>query len=76
MRTQIDGRISCYFNIFFSRYFRDVYGNKKRSIDPVVTTGIDIPFKGKKIYYNILLDDRAGLESAYKVLIDTIDQMK
>jgi hydroxymethylpyrimidine pyrophosphatase-like HAD family hydrolase len=24
-----------------------------------------LPFKGGKIYYNILLDDRAGLESAY-----------
>ena len=35
-----------------------------------------IPFKGKKIYYNILLDDRAGLESAYKVLLDTVNQMK
>jgi len=27
-----------------------------------------IKFKSKKIYYNILLDDRAGLPSAYRVL--------
>jgi hypothetical protein len=27
-----------------------------------------LPFKGGKIYYNILLDDRAGLESAYTSL--------
>lgn len=28
-----------------------------------------VPFKTSKIYYNILLDDRAGLESAYKSLL-------
>lgn len=27
-----------------------------------------VPFNGRKIYYNILLDDRAGLSSAYNVL--------
>lgn len=27
-----------------------------------------LPFKGRKIYYNVLLDDRAGLESAYQAL--------
>lgn len=28
-----------------------------------------VPFKTSKIYYNILLDDRAGLELAYKSLL-------
>lgn len=28
-----------------------------------------LPFKGKKLYYNILLDDRAGLASAYQCLL-------
>ncbi|MCC6721544.1 MAG: hypothetical protein IT243_05030 [Bacteroidia bacterium] len=27
-----------------------------------------IPFKGRKIYYNVFLDDRAGLSSAYTQL--------
>ncbi len=27
-----------------------------------------IPFKGRKVYFNILLDDRAGLKSAYEIL--------
>lgn len=27
-----------------------------------------IPFKGRKVYFNILLDDRAGLSSAYHQL--------
>ncbi|WP_205753440.1 HAD family hydrolase [Bacillus cereus] len=35
-----------------------------------------VPFKGKKIYYNILLDDRAGLSSAYHSLKKTLEIMK
>jgi hypothetical protein len=35
-----------------------------------------LPFKGRKIYYNILLDDRAGLESACYALQDAVDIMK
>ena len=31
-----------------------------------------IKFTGRKIYYNILLDDRAGLESAYDVLTEAV----
>jgi len=31
-----------------------------------------IPFVGRKIYYNILLDDRAGLQSAYKNLEEAV----
>lgn len=37
---------------------------------------LNIP-KGKKLYYNILLDDRAGLESAYNTLqslLNTIER--
>ncbi|MNG35477.1 hypothetical protein D3C84_1222210 [compost metagenome] len=35
-----------------------------------------IPFKGKKLYYNILLDDRAGLNSAYFCLKNALEIMK
>lgn len=31
-----------------------------------------IPFKGRKVYFNILLDDRAGLKSAYDQLWNLI----
>lgn len=31
-----------------------------------------IPFKGRKVYFNILLDDRAGLSSAFNILWNTI----
>lgn len=32
--------------------------------------------KSKKIYYNILLDDRAGLESAFYILADVVTTIK
>lgn len=35
-----------------------------------------IPFKGRKVYYNILLDDRAGLTSAYNQLVSVIYTIK
>lgn len=37
-------------------------------IDYINESPSNIPFVGKKIYYNILLDDRAGLRSAYNIL--------
>lgn len=33
-------------------------------------------FKGRKIYYNILLDDRAGLISAYRILNSCLGKIK
>jgi hypothetical protein len=35
-----------------------------------------IPFKGRKVYFNILLDDRAGLNSAYNQLKTVIYTIK
>ena len=35
-----------------------------------------VKFTGRKVYYNILLDDRAGLRSAYDVLLETVEIME
>lgn len=35
-----------------------------------------IPFTGNKVYYNILLDDRAGLGSAYNILKKAKERIK
>jgi hypothetical protein len=35
-----------------------------------------ITFTGRKIYYNILLDDRSGLKSAYECLSEALKQIK
>lgn len=45
-------------------------------IDYINESPPDIPFTGKKIYYNILLDDRAGLCSAYNILYQTKEIIK
>lgn len=34
------------------------------------------PFNGRKIYYNILLDDRAGLPSAFETLKVALEEVK
>ncbi|WP_422661699.1 hypothetical protein ACK8P5_26620 (plasmid) [Paenibacillus sp. EC2-1] len=34
-----------------------------------------IPFNGRKVYYNILLDDRAGLSSAYFILSQAFEMV-
>ncbi|WP_298751977.1 hypothetical protein [uncultured Arcobacter sp.] len=61
---QVDMTLVCYTanpdEKFISNYIRAIIGLKKFKInESPVDTG------GKKIYYNILLDDRAGLYSAY-----------
>lgn len=35
-----------------------------------------IPYSGNKVYYNILLDDRAGLSAAYEILYETKERIK
>lgn len=35
-----------------------------------------IPFTGRKVYYNIMLDDRAGLTSAYDTLKESLKFIK
>lgn len=44
--------------------------------DSINETPDFIPFKGRKVYYNILLDDRAGLRSAYEILWKVIYSIK
>lgn len=44
--------------------------------DSINETPEYIKFTGKKLYYNILLDDRAGLASAYHCLKEAINIIK
>lgn len=45
-------------------------------IDYINESPLYIPFTGNKIYYNIMLDDRAGLSAAYKILYETKERIK
>ena len=46
------------------------------SIDYINESPPYIPFTGNKVYYNILLDDRAGLRSAYEILYKAKERIK
>jgi hydroxymethylpyrimidine pyrophosphatase-like HAD family hydrolase len=53
------------------------YLNKIHLSCDKINENIDcVPFNGRKIYYNILLDDRAGLSSAYHSLKQALQIMK
>lgn len=44
--------------------------------DSINETPDNIPFRGRKVYYNHFLDDRAGLKSAYEILCETVFRIK
>lgn len=46
------------------------------SIDYINESPPYIPFTGNKIYYNIMLDDRAGLSAAYEILYKAKERIK
>ena len=53
------------------------YLNENKLPYDKINENIDfVKFTGRKVYYNIMLDDRAGLSSAYKVLLKTIKIIK
>lgn len=41
--------------------------------DSINETPEFIPFKGRKVYYNILLDDRSGMSAAYRILSEVCE---
>lgn len=51
---------------------------KKRLLEDLSAPNISssIFSKSKKPYYNILLDDRAGLEESYEILKYVVDEIK
>lgn len=63
-----------YFIVFTSsnpdRYdeIRKILDQENLPYDSINEDAPFIPFKGKKVYYNILLDDRAGLLQTYNEL--------
>jgi len=53
-------------------FIKDYLTKNDIPFDGINETPDFIPFKGRKVYYNILLDDRAGLSSAFTVLWNVI----
>lgn len=64
-----------YFIVFTSsesnRYdeIKEILEKENLPYDSINEDAPFIPFKGRKIYYNILLDDRAGLNQTYNELL-------
>lgn len=75
-------QIGCKFIVFTSceeeKYdFIRNYLNENEIPFDTINENLDItPFKGRKVYYNILLDDRAGLRSAYDCLKEAVGVME
>lgn len=55
---------------------KDYLNRNNIPFDGINETPDFIPFKGRKVYYNILLDDRSGLKSAYEQLSTLIYTIK
>jgi hypothetical protein len=70
-------KVGAYFIVFTAN--DDIEGIKnyltenKIPYDKINENMVFIKFTSRKIYYNILLDDRAGLSSAYNCLLKTIN---
>lgn len=57
----------------FIREYCAKYGLK---VDSINENAPFVPFNTKKPFYNILLDDRAGLKEAYEILRETTNTMQ
>lgn len=65
---------SCEEDRFYE--IRKYLSDNEIPFDSINETPAFIPFKGRKVYYNILLDDRAGLSSAFDQLTKVIYNIK
>ncbi len=57
-------------------YIRDYLNKMDIPFDTINENILDLEKQGNKLYYNILLDDRAGLKSAYDVLLGVMSCVK
>lgn len=58
-------------------FVRSYLDEKQIPYDSINETPDFLPFEdGKKLYFNILIDDRAGLPSAYRCLSQAVERMK
>lgn len=74
--------IGCHLTVFTScdesRFaeIREYLDKNRIPFDSINDTPDFIPFKGRKVYYNALLDDRAGLNSVYYQLKEVLFMIK
>lgn len=70
--------LGCYLIVFTAsdeskfEFIGDYLNNNSIPFDAINKNAPFVNFNSGKIYYNILLDDRAGLKSAYDILVNFI----
>jgi hydroxymethylpyrimidine pyrophosphatase-like HAD family hydrolase len=79
---QLCKEIGCYIIIFTacdeSKYdFITNYCNDNNIEVDKINDNLDfVPYSGRKVYFNIALDDRGGLSSSYRILKESAEHMK
>lgn len=75
--------IGCYTVIFTAnddiehhKFIKQYLEEKGIYVDTINDNIECVPFKTRKVYYNILLDDRSGLKSSYDILLKTVRRME
>lgn len=75
--------IGCYTVIFTAnddtehhKFIKEYLADKGIYVDTINDNVPSVPFKTRKVYYNILLDDRSGLISAYNILLKVVKTME
>jgi len=70
----------CYIVIFTAnddiehhKFIKEYLAKEGIQVDTINDNIPSVPFKTRKVYYNILLDDRSGLKSAYNILLKTVE---
>jgi len=67
----------CFTSCDESRY-AEIKTHLKSNFIPChgINIDTDVPFRGRKIYFNVLYDDRAGLGQVYDVMSNVINEIK
>jgi hydroxymethylpyrimidine pyrophosphatase-like HAD family hydrolase len=75
--------IGCYTVIFTANddikhheFIKGYLTDKGIYVDTINENVPSVPFKTRKVYYNVLLDDRAGLKASYDILLKTVEIME
>jgi hydroxymethylpyrimidine pyrophosphatase-like HAD family hydrolase len=75
--------IGCYTVIFTAnddtehhKFIKQYLLDKGIKVETINENVPSVPFKTRKVYYNALLDDRAGLKASYDILLKVVEVLE